>query len=127
MARKGWDSLSPGYRARLERNGISKTAYAGGASIQAARGHQATPERPTQAKAFPQYQNERNKLVRSLVNRKQNFFGTSPKWNPLRSREKFKKDPPSMTKLRQWVRMTREEWIDAIREDPTAAAYLGYH
>lgn len=127
MARKGWDSLSPGYKARLEKNGISKTGYESGASIRAARGHKTTPERPTQAANFPTYQNERTNLVRRLTARKQAFFGISPKWNPKRAAEKFRKVPPPMAKLRQWVNFSREDWLDAIREDSDTASYLGYH
>ena len=37
--RKGWDSLSPTYRARLEKRGINRDAYNRGAKLQAARGH----------------------------------------------------------------------------------------
>ena len=127
MARKGWDQLSPAYRARLEKGGVSKTAYERGESIQAARGHSRTPERPTQAQNFPQYQNERNKLVDKVASRKQAFFGTSPKWNPIRARRAFNANPPPMAKLRYWSTLSREEWLDAIREDPEVAAYLGYH
>lgn len=36
--RKGWDSLSPAYRARLKRNGITEKKYAGGANLAKARG-----------------------------------------------------------------------------------------
>jgi hypothetical protein len=127
MARKGWTALSPGYRARLEKNGISKTAYEAGESIKEARGHKATPERPAQGKQFPQYQQERDRLVRTITAKKQHWFGTSPKWNPDRANAKFRKDPPPMIRLRQWAKMTQEEWLDAIRSDDTAAAYLGYH
>jgi len=42
--RKEWDSLTPTYRARLSRAGITKAGFEGGASIQKARGHAATPE-----------------------------------------------------------------------------------
>src|SRR5258707_11270082 len=44
VSRKGWQQLSPNYRQRLERSGISKTKYEPGASLKAARGHKATPE-----------------------------------------------------------------------------------
>lgn len=127
MARKGWDALSPGYRSRLEKAGISKADYTRGESIQAARGHARTPERPRQAAAFPQYQSERNRLSRKVLEKKQAFFGGSPKWNPKRAARRFKEDPPSMIELRRWERFTREEMIDAIREDSRAATYIGYH
>ena len=40
MAKKrNWDSLSEPYRARLKRNGITKTSYNKGADLSAARGH----------------------------------------------------------------------------------------
>ena len=39
MARKGWENLSPGYRSRLERSGISSESYAKGASLHKARGY----------------------------------------------------------------------------------------
>jgi len=42
--RKGWTQLSPGYRARLQKNGISKAQYDAGKSLAKARGHSQTPE-----------------------------------------------------------------------------------
>jgi len=39
MARKNWDDLTPAYRGRLERRGITRSAYNSGASLQQARGH----------------------------------------------------------------------------------------
>lgn len=127
MARKGWDQLSPGYRARLEKNGVTEAAYNRGESIQAARGHSQTPERPTQAAGFQKYLSERTRLVRTVTTRKQHFFGTSPKWNPKRAAAIFAQKPPSMAQLRYWATLSKEDWLDAIREDPTAASYLGYH
>ena len=44
MARKSWDSLTPTYRHRLERGGVTRSQYESGASLKAARGHRATPE-----------------------------------------------------------------------------------
>lgn len=38
MVRKRWDQLSPDYRARLERKGITAETHAAGASLYAARG-----------------------------------------------------------------------------------------
>lgn len=42
--RRSWDSLTPAYRGRLSRGGITKSAYESGASIKKARGHGQTPE-----------------------------------------------------------------------------------
>lgn len=44
MARKSWSELSPAYQKRLRNKGIGPAQHAAGASIQAARGHAATPE-----------------------------------------------------------------------------------
>lgn len=45
--RKGWSELSDAYKKRLQRNGITATAYRQGASLQRSRGHAATPEHGT--------------------------------------------------------------------------------
>lgn len=37
--RKSWDQLSPAYRKRLERAGVTKEAHAAGAGLHKARGH----------------------------------------------------------------------------------------
>ena len=39
MARKSWDELTPTYRARLERAGVTAESHAAGKSIQTAVGH----------------------------------------------------------------------------------------
>jgi len=127
VARKGWNSLSAGYKARLEKAGISKSDYESGQSIQSARGHAKTPERPTQAHKFPVYQAQRSQLVNAITAKKQAYFGTRPIWNPKRAAAKFRKEPPPMAALKRWATLTKEEWLDAIREDHSAAAYLGYH
>lgn len=43
-SRKGWQQLSPGYRNRLTKAGITKSQYESGASLAKARGHSETPE-----------------------------------------------------------------------------------
>lgn len=44
VRRRSWESLSPAYKARLSRHGITRQAYEGGSNLSAARGHAATPE-----------------------------------------------------------------------------------
>lgn len=44
--RRNWEVLDDTYRARLERAGITQSAYESGESLSAARGHAHTPERP---------------------------------------------------------------------------------
>jgi hypothetical protein len=43
-SRRDWDSLSPAYRERLSRSGITKTLYERGTNLSTARGHRKTPE-----------------------------------------------------------------------------------
>ena len=129
MARKGWDSLSAGYRARLERGGISKTAYDRGESLAKARGHQATPERPKSynPRQYPKYHSERKELIKLVAQRKEEFFSASPKWNKNRSEANLAKYAPPMALLRWALDADYGEWIDAIRENPATYAFLGYH
>jgi hypothetical protein len=47
--RREWSSLTPAYRRRLERAGITPEQFAEGVSRKAARGHAMTPERPQRA------------------------------------------------------------------------------
>jgi hypothetical protein len=53
MARN-WDALAESTRTRYERAGVGRSAYEGGASLKAARGHSATPERPMEAERNPE-------------------------------------------------------------------------
>lgn len=55
MARaRKWDSLSPKYRGRLSRAGVTKSQYEAGANLSAARGHAHTPEHPREAAKRPE-------------------------------------------------------------------------
>jgi hypothetical protein len=42
MARKSWDELTPKYRERLRRQGITEESHASGASLFHARGHKSS-------------------------------------------------------------------------------------
>lgn len=46
--RKGWESLSPAYRKRLQRGGITKSSYGKGASLHKARGKKSAQHENTQ-------------------------------------------------------------------------------
>lgn len=59
--RKSWESLSPAYRARLSRGGVTKGQYESGASLAKARGHGATPEHPREAARNPERYREYNR------------------------------------------------------------------
>jgi hypothetical protein len=52
--RKAWESLTPKYRARLSRGGVTKTSYQRGDSLSKARGHANTPEHPREAARKPE-------------------------------------------------------------------------
>lgn len=54
--RRGWFNLSASYRERLARGGVSRQSYESGASLQTARGHARTPERPGQGVSRPEFQ-----------------------------------------------------------------------
>ncbi len=53
--RRSWESLTPAYRRRLERSGITRAGYESGAPLTGARGHKSTPERPGRADRRPDY------------------------------------------------------------------------
>jgi hypothetical protein len=59
--------------------------------------------------------------------KKQEYFGTSPKWNPAKVKANFAKYAPSMARLQWAMKAGYEEWLDAIRESPDEFAWLGYH
>lgn len=129
MARKGWNSLSPGYRARIEKAGLTKADYEAGQSLQKARGHANTPERPSRSSPtkFPKYHAERQRLTRIIAAKKQQFFGISPKWNPVRATKLITEKSPPLKYLRWASQADEMDWLHAIREDPTAYSFLGYH
>jgi hypothetical protein len=129
MARKGWDDLSPGYRSRLERGGISRNDYDRGESLGKARGHGATPENPRSydPTKYQKYHAERTKLERDLEQRKQQLYGGSARWDAKRSRQNVREYPPSLQRLRWAMNADDEELLDAIREAPGEYAWLGYH
>ena len=129
MARKGWDSLSSGYRKRLEKGGISESAYTRGESLAKARGHEKTPERPRQynPQQYPTYHTERQRLVQEVNQKRQDFFAASPKWNPAKAKANMAKYAPPISLLRWALNAEYEEWVDALRETPETYAFLGYH
>lgn len=136
MTRKGWERLKPDYRARLERNGISRSDYENGASLKKGRGHEKTPERPKgfNKEIFVDYAARREDLERQLIEKKRELFGDTPRdvkhgprWNEDRSAENVTKYAPPLRLLRWALAADVEELLDAIREDPETYAFLGYH
>lgn len=130
MARKPWAQLSPNYRQRLEKAGISQRDFEAGASIKAARGHAQTPERPGQYNPahYPKYAAERQRLNTQLEARKAQVFGGSPRWDAQHSQKWLREKPPSIANLRWAVHTASDQdLIDAIREDPETFTFIGYH
>jgi hypothetical protein len=126
--RKPWAQLSPTYKARLEKAGISKTDFEAGASIKAARGHAYTPERPTQydPTKFVSYNLKRQSLITQLENRKQQVFGNSMRWSAERSQKWIREKPPSIAQIKWALNASDEEIYNAIREDPKTFLFLAY-
>lgn len=113
MARQ-WGTLSPAYRRRLERGGITQAAYESGASLQKARGHAQTPEHPLKATpaSHPRYFANRASLVKQVQDQKRAMHGQSPKWNEkhaLLATEKHRDGTPrTVTELRRVLRALKE-------------------
>jgi hypothetical protein len=129
MARKGWDSLSPAYRKRIAAAGMTKEDYERGGSLRKARGHAHTPERPAlhDPKKFPQYESKRQQLANVINAKKVQYFSQAPKWNPLRAKALTLTPGVPLWRLEKAAGQTEEQWIDEIRRDPEAWAFLGYH
>lgn len=127
--RKGWEALKPGYRATLEKGGITKKSYEAGVSLQAARRHATTPERPSgyDAKKYPQYAAERAKLTRQLEQKKLDIFGGNKRWDAQRSSRNLREKPPSLAKIRWALAASEEEIYNAVRSGEAEYRFLGYH
>ena len=89
--------MSAGYRKRLQSAGITKRAYESGASLEKARGHGETPERPERAAKNPtkyaKYTAKKQKLIDQVQKFKEQKWSHRPKWNKGRSEAAVKKDP----------------------------------
>lgn len=129
MARKGWNSLSPAYRARIEKAGLTQADYEAGTSLTRARGHANTPERPSSydPQKYQKYNAKRSTLTRQVEQRKQELFGDRPRWNKERSDRAIREKPPSLALLRWALEASDEDILDAIRESPETYRFLGYH
>jgi hypothetical protein len=128
--RKPWNQLKPGYRARLESKGITQKDFESGASIQAARGHKNTPERPTSydPAKYPKYQQNRAALIAAVKQKKEEFFGDRTRWNAERADRAIREKPPTIASLR-WAAhpdRTADDFVDALRNDPAVWRFLGY-
>lgn len=136
MARRSWESLSEGYRNRLESKGITPAMHEAGASIKAARGHERTPEHPAEGvkrpKDFPEWFDQRRALVNKVARRKAEIFGRSRKFNSRRSRKLANEgsdgsNPPTMAQLRWALEASEEEIMAALESRDDDFDFLFYH
>ncbi len=129
MARKAWESLSPGYRQRLERAGMTRQDFKQGRPLAAARGHGATPEHPHRydPAKYPKYHRERVRLEKQLQARKRMLWGASPRWDDDRSERHIRESLVSLQRLRDLMSLDDEEIIDAARETSDTYKLLYYH
>lgn len=129
MARKGWTSLSAGYRSRLEKSGVTKRQYEQGASLQSARGHGKTPETHTaySPTKYPTYHTNRENLIAQVEARKAELWGGGARWDAARAAQNLRSYPPTIAQLRWALHADDEEIQDAFGEAPEEYAWFGYH
>lgn len=136
MARSNWDNLSPAYRARLERGGITRQDYLSGGSLSRVRGHAKTPERPERAEQNPEkykdYLATRKSLERAVQAKKQGIFGESHKFRRPRSDKNVTKNPVTgkqvpLADLRMAANASELQWLQWLHDDRERWAFLFYH
>lgn len=134
--RKPWASLSPAYRDRLARKGITPEMHAAGESIRAARGHAHTPEHPREAEVkpnrFPEYRMVRRSLVNKVARKKSQLFGSDHKFNAKRSADIINmgwdsQHVPSNVDLQWAIDATEDEIMEAITSGDEEYSFLWYH
>lgn len=122
MARRGWESLTPAYRQRLTRAGVTRAQYERGESLQAARGHAGTPERPERAVRHPgqygDYLARRDRMVRRFMARKERLFSDVHKFNVRRAAQNALVNPitgqaPTMQFMTRFLKMSAAD-VDRI-------------
>jgi hypothetical protein len=141
MARN-WNALSPAYRQRLERAGITRQQYESGVSLEKARGHEQTPERPERAsdkEKYERYRNQRNALIKDIEDFKIGRFGRTPGWNKQQSLKVIKSDPETgrnrgindLRAIHAIVMIAIEDelydWLDIVDMDSEYESAFFYH
>lgn len=128
MARKGWESLTPNYRKRLESKGITRTDYEAGVSLTAARRGN-TPEHPQRynPQKYPEYHARRTALMQKVADRKRQLWGDSPRWDDQRSEQHIRQKPITNKMLTWFLKASEEDLVDAIRQSSDTFYFIGYH
>jgi hypothetical protein len=116
MARKAWGDLSPDYRDRLERRGITETAHAFGAPLRAARGHGAhTPTaRAHEAERAAERGFEPPAHSPGAILAGESGFGYVPLVEVVTALDKYGEQ--TMSAVMQW-QTERTEWAAAGKPD----------
>jgi hypothetical protein len=97
-SRKAWDDLSPAYRKRLQRFGVTKRSHSAGEPLWQARGH--FPRDPKAGRV--------NGFARAPEQR-QSYRDSSAKWNEVRKDARFRDLPsPVRDTLRQAIFVDRK-------------------
>lgn len=146
MARRSWESLSPAYRQRLQRNGISPAQYRAGESLSKARGHAKTPERPARAsknpEKYPEYIEKRSyakprplirdELEQRVMARKRRLWGAVFKFRDRASDKNVRinpatKRPPTVSDLQHLLSISDSAWDELAASQDKRWAILWYH
>lgn len=105
--------------------------HAAGVPLRAARGHKDTPEHPGQYQPaqYQTYHQRRRGLLGQLETRKQQLWGSSPRWDSQLSKQWPREKPPSIAMLKWAITADDDELEDAIRQirDDETFTFLGYH
>lgn len=121
MASKPWDQLSPDYRRRMKRNGITREIWGTPTAIakrQSARGHSATPERPERAVRNPGrytgYLESRSDLVRRVQAKQRRLFDSRHKWRPGNAAHNLRHNPytgkgVTMQAMRAYLKLSDDQ------------------
>jgi hypothetical protein len=134
--RKPWASLSASYRERLARKGITEHSHSSGGSLREGRGHEHTPEHPSEAISkpdkFPIYMRKRTRLVAQVIAKKHRLWGIEHKFNDRRARKMVNggfdgKKPPSLEKLRWAIQADESEMLEAMSSGDEDYSFLWYH
>lgn len=136
-ARKSWAEYSRAYRQRLERHGINESNYRT-ANRRKARGHEHTPERPSEVYGkdrlpprLVDYANRHRYLMRQVVRRKDELFGSTLKWNVQRATRNVGENPVThkpvpVAMMERFLTMSEDDIVD-IDWANDDWAFLFYH
>ena len=138
MAQKAWKDLSPEYKARLKRHGITarnRNTKASKAKISAIRGHAATPERPERAVKNPQrystYLQNVTSIQNQVIAKKNAIWGSTFKYRNKRADRNVHTNPrtnrpPELALMKKFLALNMDDIADIDWRDDDWA-FLFYH